>query len=120
MGTMYVEGSVRGPDGEERLEFLVDSGAMYSLLPYPVWNRIGLSPRREIRLRLADGTAIERRVSECEFLLPQGRAHSPVILGQPGDQALLGVVTLENLGVMLNPYNREIVPMRMLLMSAEP
>jgi predicted aspartyl protease len=118
MGTMYVEGKVRGPRGEERLEFLVDSGAMYSLLPHPVWSRIGLEPRRAARLRLADGSVIERDVSECEFVLPQGRAHSPVILGQPGDEALLGVVTLENLGVMLNPYTREIVPMRMLLMPA--
>ena len=116
MGTMYVEGEVRGPRGEERVEFLVDSGAMYSLLPHSVWNRIGLEARRAVRLRLADGSVIERQVSECEFVLPQGRAHSPVILGEPGDEALLGVVTLENLGVMLNPYKREIVPMRMLLM----
>lgn len=118
MGTMYVEAEVRGPHGVEQVDFLVDSGAMYSLLPQAVWRRLGLEPRRAVRLRLADGTAIERSVSECEFFLPQGRAHSPVILGEPGDQALLGVVTLENLGVMLNPYKREIVPMQMLLMPA--
>jgi len=118
MGTMYVEGLVRGPGGEENLEFIVDSGAMYSLLPHAAWTKIGLEPRRSIRLRLADGTVIERQVSECEFDLPQGRAHSPVILGEPGDQGLLGVVTLENLGVMLNPYKREIVPMRILMAAA--
>ncbi|MGH2709612.1 MAG: retroviral-like aspartic protease family protein [Actinomycetota bacterium] len=116
MGTMYVTGSVRGPKGEETVEFLVDSGAMYSLLPHAIWTAIGLEPRRALGLRLADGTVIDRHVSECEFVLPHGDTHSPVILGEPGDQALLGVVTLENLGVMLNPYKREIVPMQILMM----
>ena len=29
----YIEGVVRGPQGEERVTFLIDSGANYSLLP---------------------------------------------------------------------------------------
>jgi predicted aspartyl protease len=117
MGIMYVEARVRGPRGEERVEFLVDSGAKYSLLPHAVWTKIGLGPRRTLTLILADGTPIKRHVSECEFTMPQGRAHSPAILGEPGDRALLGVVTLETLGVMLNPYTGEIVPMQMLTLS---
>ena len=42
--------------------------------------------------------------------------HTPVILGEPGDEALLGVVTLEILGLVFNPFNRTLQPMRMLLM----
>ena len=118
MGFMRIEGLVRGPLSEERLEFVVDSGAMYSLLPDGVWQRIGIEPRSRMKFGLADATTIERDISECEFELPQGTAHSPVILGEPGDQALLGVVTLENLAVMLNPYTGEIVPMRLLLLRS--
>jgi hypothetical protein len=44
---------------------------------------------------LADGTLIDRDVSECHITLPQGDGHTPVILGEAGDEALLGVVTLE-------------------------
>ena len=62
---------------------------------------------------LADGTTIERHVSECHIALPQGAGHSPVILGEPGDEALLGVVTLENLGFVLNALTRTLQPMRM-------
>jgi hypothetical protein len=36
-------------------------------------------------------------------------------LGQPGDEPLLGVVTLEILGLVLNPFNRQLQPMRMML-----
>jgi len=64
---------------------------------------------------LADGTIIERKVSECHIALPDGEGHTPVILGEPGDDALLGAVTLENLGLVLNPFNRTLQPMRMML-----
>jgi predicted aspartyl protease len=116
MGFMYVEGRVRGPKAEEQITFLLDSGAMYTLLPTKVWTKLGLEPRRGVRLGLADGTEIARHVSECEIFLPFGEGHTPVILGEPGDQALLGVVTLEEFGFMLNPFKGEIQPMRMLLM----
>ena len=115
MGITYIEGTVRGPKGEERVRFLVDSGATYTLLPEPVWRRIGLTPKREHTFVLADGRTVTRKVSECYIILPQGEAHTPVILGEPGDEALLGVVTLEILGFVLNPFTRELQPMRMLL-----
>ena len=38
-----------------------------------------------------------------------------MILGEPGDEALLGVVTLEILGLVLNPFNRTLQEMRMYL-----
>lgn len=116
MGLVSVEGTVMGPGGQKAtLEFLVDSGASYTLLPDAIWRSLGLAPKRSIRCTLADGTVVERRVSECHITLPQGDGHTPVILGEPGDQALLGVITLENLGLVLNPFNRTLQPMRMML-----
>ncbi|WP_211230053.1 hypothetical protein [Desulfovirgula thermocuniculi] len=53
--------------------------------------------------------------TESYLILPQGEAHTPVILGEPGDEALLGVVTLEILGLVLNPFNRTLQPMRAIL-----
>jgi hypothetical protein len=38
-----------------------------------------------------------------------------VILGEADDEALLGVVTLEILGFVLNPFNRTLQPARLLL-----
>jgi len=43
------------------------------------------------------------------------RFASPVILGEPRDEALLGTITLENLGLVLNPFTRTLQPMRMML-----
>ncbi|MEK7216669.1 MAG: aspartyl protease, partial [Chloroflexota bacterium] len=75
----------------------------------------GLTPSRTQSFSLADGTTVDRAVSECLLRLPQGEGHSPVILGEPGDEALLGVVTLEIMGLVLNPFNRTLQPMRMRL-----
>lgn len=116
MGITYIEGIVSGPGGKrETVRLLVDSGATYSLLPQPIWQAIELIPQRKMIFTLADGTAVERQVSECYIILPQGEAHTPVILGEAGDEALLGVVTLEILGLVFNPFNRTLQPMRMLL-----
>lgn len=107
MGMTYVEATVRGPQGEERVTFLIDSGAKYSLLPERVWRKIGLTRQREHKFGLADGSTITRAVSECEITLPQGRCHTPVVLGDPQDpEALLGVVTFEELGLVFDPFRR--------------
>jgi clan AA aspartic protease len=116
MGITYVDGEVRGPTGKTaRVRFLVDSGAVYSLLAKDTWQAIELEPKRSASFMLADGTHIERQISECHISLPQGEGHTPVILGEEGDEPLLGAVTLEILGLVLNPFNRTLQPMRMLL-----
>jgi predicted aspartyl protease len=116
MGITYLDARVGGPSGRERtVKFLVDSGATYSVLPDDVWKELGLRPKKEIELVLADGTPVRRQMSECHFALAGEDGHSPVLLGEPGDQALLGVVTLEVLGLVFHPLRRELQPMWMLM-----
>lgn len=116
MGLTSIEGEVRGtPSKGVRVCFLLDSGASYTLLPETVWKALKLKPKRTMTFSLADGTTIDRDISECLIKLPQGEGHTPVILGMTGDEPLLGAVTLEILGLVLNPFNRTLHPMRMML-----
>jgi aspartyl protease family protein len=116
MGITYIDGEVKGPSGKSAtVHFLVDSGATYSLLAKATWQALGLPPKRSASFELADGTRIERQISECHVSLPMGEGHTPVILGEEGDEPLLGAVTLEIMGLVLNPFNRTLQPMRMLL-----
>jgi len=116
VGITYIEGEVRGPTGKhETVEFLLDSGLTYSLLPQTIWKAIEFEPQRQMTFSLADGTKIERSISEAYFVLPQGKAHSPVVLGENGDEALLGAITLEILVLVLNAFDRTLHPTRMLL-----
>lgn len=119
MGITYIEGKVSGPAGEASEKFLVESGARYTLLPHATWKEIGLQPKRSMRFVLADGTEVARNISECLIRLPQGEGHTPVILGEEKDAALLGVVTLEELGLVFNPFERSLQPAQMTLMLAQ-
>jgi clan AA aspartic protease len=116
MALTFIEGVVTGKKKKKAtLEFLVDSGAVYTLLPEKAWKAIGLKCKRKMTFTLADGTKVERGISECHISLPQGEGRTPVILGEPGDEALLGAVTLEILGFVLNPFKRSLEPMRAML-----
>lgn len=116
MGLTYVEATVTGPTGEScTLDLLVDSGASYSLLPENVWRQLGLEPDETLDFILADGTKIQRQASECKIRLNGKERHTPVILGQAGDEPLLGVITLENLGLVLDPFQRTLRSMKLRL-----
>jgi len=121
MGLTYVEGRLRAPrrrSRARRVRLLVDSGAVYSVLRKREWRSLGLKPEREMEFVLADGTTLKRGVSEASFELEGRRATSPVVLGESEDEALLGAVTLETLGLQLNPLSRKLQPMRMILATA--
>jgi predicted aspartyl protease len=96
----------RGRPIEER--FLVDTGAVYTVLPEKLWRTLKLKPQRTVEFTLADGTFIIRGVSECRFTIEKQSATSPVVLGQADDSPLLGAVTLETIGLMINPLTREL------------
>jgi clan AA aspartic protease len=116
VGITYVEGVLTGPTGKQAtVRFLVDSGASYTLVPHNVWKALDLASKRIVTFTLADGTDVSRDVSECHLALPEGDAHTPVILGEPGDEPLLGVVTLEVLGLVLHQFKRTLEPTRMML-----
>lgn len=118
MGLVRVEVDVSRDGGpRETVEFLVDSGAMYSVLPWRVWRALGLKPTRTMKFTLADGTTVRRRLSDCRLTYQGIDVPSPVILGERRDVALLGTVTLESMGLVLNPFTRTLKPMRMMLGS---
>src|SRR5438477_12124722 len=76
------------------VNFLIDSGAVYSLVPAPTLRRLGVRPHREVDFSLADGTTIRRRVGDAYFELKGEGGASPVIFGVEGDKPLLCATTL--------------------------
>src|SRR2546430_16828382 len=121
MGITYVEAEVSNEAGTaQNVRFLVDSGAAYSVLPQEVWRALGLRPTRPVDFALADGSIIQRDVSHCFFHFQDVRAPTPVVLGETQDAALLGTVTLANMGFVLDPFQRTLRPARLKLSPARP
>lgn len=118
MGLTTVEVEIAAPnDGDrwESLEFLVDSGAVYSVVPAPVLERLGIRPVAEQVFRLANGERITRRKGIAAFRLGDRIGGADVVFGEPGDSSLLGALTLEALGLALDPLKRELRELPMLL-----
>ena len=98
------------------VNFLIDSGAVYSLVPGKILDELENEPYKEMSFTLADGTKTKRQVCSAYFEFEGERGPAPVIYGEEGDEPLLGATTLESLGLILNPFTRTLHPMRMLMM----
>src|SRR5437870_5484807 len=90
------------------INFLIDSGAVYSLVPEASLRRLGIVPHRKMEFVLADGTTITRKVGDAYFEWHGEGGAAPVIFGEAGDKPLLGATTLESLGLVLNPFKRQL------------
>ena len=84
-------------------EFLVDTGATYSIVPPALAHEVGapMLPQKFV-VSLADGT--KRRLRACSMgVTVAGRSGPTIALVLPGSEPLLGVETLEVLGLKVNP-----------------
>jgi clan AA aspartic protease len=108
-------GNPAKPTRTEEVEFLIDSGAIYSVVPARILKRLGIKPLATEEFRLADGTTIRRKKGGALFRYRDRVGVADVIFGQPDDSILLGAFTLESLGLSLDPLRRELRPLPMML-----
>jgi clan AA aspartic protease len=108
------------PRKAKKLSLLVDSGAIYSIVPKDLLRRLGVKPHSTKTFILADGSEISRKIGDATFKLNGHQGASPVIFGEKGDSALLGTVSLEALGLLLDPIRRELRPLPMVLGAHNP
>ena len=97
------------------VNFWVDSGAIYSLVPGEILDQLDIEPYKEMSFSLADGTTLKRKVCSAYFEYEGEGGPAPVVYGEEGDEPLLGATTLKSFGLVLNPFTRTLHPMRMLM-----
>ena len=95
---------------EERL--LVDSGAIYTVIPGEDLSKLGIVPHSEEEFELADGEDIKRKVGDAHYEYKGRKGAAPVVFGEKGDTKLLGILTIEALGFVLDPLKRELKPLK--------
>ena len=120
MGLTHVKVRVGNPKNglrAEEVNCLVDSGAIYSLIPGSILRKLGIKPHSTREFVLANGDVIQRRLATATFEYEGRRGDSMVIVGERGDDPLLGATTLEGFGLVLDPFRRELRPMKLPLKS---
>ncbi len=111
MGLTHVQVTVRNPADAERSwagAFLVDTGAIDSLVPRERLEQIGLKPKGRRVYGLADGreAAMDITVAELEFM---GEViGSTIVFGKEGSEPLLGVTALESMGIEVDPVSQQL------------
>jgi clan AA aspartic protease len=120
MGITFVKVKVSNlaqPKKAAVFDVLVDSGAIYSVLPEKVLKKLGIKPVREKEFLLANGDVVTMRIGDAFFEFQGDSGAAPVVFGNDG-VFLLGVTALEAMGLMLDPLRGELKPAPMLLMTA--
>ena len=118
MGLTFLEievGNPSAPDDTRKIEFLIDSGAIYSVVPRAILEELGIRPLARQEFRLASGGKIVRDKGVAIFRYGDRVGGADVIFGEEDDMQLLGAFTLEALGLALDPMKRELMALPMIL-----
>ncbi len=118
MGMTKVKLVIKNPTDLSRKtegEFLVDSGAHYTVLPAAMVKRLGLKSAYQQEFSLADGRTIKRAIGGVVINFQGRELPVAVVLGEKDDDPLLGVTTLESFGLMLDPFKRQIYQSKLML-----
>lgn len=103
------------PKRKKECEFLVDSGAVYSVVPQNVLKALGIKPTSSQEFILANGEIIKKPIGNAYFEYQGKIRAAPVVFGEKGI-FLLGATTIEAFGLILDPIRRELKPLPMVLM----
>ena len=107
--------SLENPKKRVQGKFMVDTGAAYTVLPKSWAEKLELQPTKTQEFALADGRVVKRKLGHAMVEIDGDRAPSTVVIGEKDDSPLLGVITLENMGLMVDPFKRKLRPMRLIL-----
>ena len=121
MGLFTVPAVLSNPIDPERrlvLDLIVDTGAVYTMLPAPVVHELGLETPRERRVMLASGEHVTYRVGIVNLELHGEQWPTFFLEGPPGSLAILGAFTLEGFALAPDPVNKRLVPVVSLLATA--
>jgi predicted aspartyl protease len=113
MRTFRVEVTVQNPVDPSRsatVECLVDIGAAYSQLPSALLESLGITHFDERPAILADRRPTSCRIGRAEFVHDGRQTPALVVFGEGEAPALLGAMTLEGLGLGVDPIGKRLIP----------
>jgi aspartyl protease family protein len=94
------------------VSMLVDTGATFSLIPKEMARALGIKRlRQSVTIRLADGRPMKVGATTAVFKIGDREALSTILVGDVAEP-ILGVETLEVLGLAVDPRSGRLRPTR--------
>ena len=116
MGTVTVTIGISDPQGLrfEELEVTVDTGSTYTAVPRAMLQRLGVPVERSLPSETADGRIVPVDVAHTTIRLEGLEFPTPVIFAEDNEPSLLGVVSLEQAALAVDPLAGRLVPTNLL------
>ena len=111
MGATHVTVTIRNPalpDKSWEGLFLVDTGAVDSLVPREHLESIGLKPKAQRIYELADGSQLKMDITTADIEFMGDLVGGTIIFGKTGVEPILGVTALESVGIEVDPQNQRL------------
>ena len=111
MGATHVTVTIRNPADPKKFWeglFLVDTGAIDSLVPRDCLESIGLQIKAQRIYELADGSEIKMDITTGDIEFMGEIVGGTIIFGDPGTEPILGVTALESVGIDVDPRSQQL------------
>jgi len=111
MGMTHVTVTVRKPAIPDKTWeglFLVDTGAVDSLVPRKHLAEIGLVPKAKRTYELADGSEVKMDITTGELEFMGDLVGATIIIGADDAEPILGVTALESVGIEVDPRTQRL------------
>ncbi len=118
MGYVIVRAKICNVDRTKcrEMELIADTGAIYTAIPRNVLLDLGVRPKGKRKFKIASEEIREFEIGKA-YIEIDGEGVTAVVAFLPeGSKPLLGVTTLELLGLQVDPVTGELKPMELLLL----
>jgi aspartyl protease family protein len=100
----------QSPETVEEVEALVDTGAAFSWIHRERLERVGVVTLRRMGFRAIDGSIIERDTAAVWVASNGFTGPDTVVIAERNDMEVIGVHTIEGLGLAADPVQKKLVP----------
>lgn len=111
MGPTHITVTVKNPAARDRTwqgEFLVDTGAIESVIPRQHLEAIGVEPFGSRTYELADGSRLQLDMGLAELEFMDETVGGVVVFVDDDAEPLLGLTALESAGIEVDPRNQQL------------
>ena len=112
MGKLTVIIGVADQQGSQfhDVEVIVDTGSTFTAVPGTLLERLGVPVARQSRSRLADGSTVPVDIGWTMIRLEDQVFPTQVIFAEENEPSLLGVVSLEEALLAVDPVGQRLTP----------
>ena len=119
MATVKVTLEIGDPQGLQFEELDVTAGtrSTYTAVPRATLDRLGVPVQRSLPSETVDGRTVHVDVGVTIIRLEGIEIHTPIIFAEPNEPSLLGVVSLEEAALAVDPVTGRLIPKNLLRIS---